>query len=306
MSYIDHIVQPKTRVMNEFLTSKQVARAIQASESSVKRWCDKGVIPTHYTAGGHRRIALPDLIKFLRTSKYDLVSPEVLGLPATTGQTVRVIDRATPQFTEALLNGEEELCRQIILDLYLAEHSISSICDLIFAKSFTTIGDRWECGNAEVYQERRGCELALRVLHELRTLIPPPPVDAPVAMGGAVEGDLYSLATTMVELVLRDIKWNAASLGTNLPFSTLAAAIEQQRPRMFWLSVSYIRNEEEFLQNYAELYDEYGLDVAFVVGGRALKEPIRQQMQYAAFCDNIRHIEAFAQTLLSASEKKAL
>ena len=290
--------------MHEFLTSKQVARAIQASESSVKRWCDKGVIPTQYTAGGHRRIALPDLIEFLRSSKYELVRPEVLGLPATTGQTSRVIDRAEEQLTEALLKGEEDLCRQIVLDLYLAEHNISSICDLVITRSFMTIGDRWECGNAEVYQERRGCELALRILHELRTLIPNPPLDAPVAFGGAVEGDLYSLATTMVELVLRDIKWNASSLGTNLPFSTLAAAIEQQRPRMFWLSVSYIRNEQEFLQNYAELYDEFGMDVAFVVGGRALKEPIRQQMQYAAFCDNIRHLESFAQTLLSASEKE--
>ena len=290
--------------MHEFLTSKQVARAIQASESSVKRWCDKGVIPTQYTAGGHRRIALPDLIEFLRSSKYELVRPEVLGLPATTGQTSRVIDRAEEQLTEALLKGEEDLCRQIVLDLYLAEHSISAICDLVIGRSFVTIGDRWECGEAEVYQERRGCELALRLLHELRTLIPNPPLVAPVAFGGAVEGDLYSLATTMVELVLRDIKWNASSLGTNLPFSTLAAAIEQQRPRMFWLSVSYIRNEQEFLQNYAELYDEFGMDVAFVVGGRALKEPIRQQMQYAAFCDNIRHLESFAQTLLNASEKE--
>jgi methanogenic corrinoid protein MtbC1 len=291
--------------MHEFLTSKQVARAIQASESSVKRWCDKGVIPTHYTAGGHRRIALPDLIAFLRTSKYDLVRPEVLGLPATTGQSQRVIDRAASQLTEALLQGKEDLCRQIVLDLYLAEHSLGSICDQVIAQSFVTIGDRWECGNAEVYQERRGCELALRLLHELRTLIPTPPLDAPLALGGTIEGDLYSLATTMVELVLRDIKWNAASLGTNLPFSTLAAAIEQQRPRLFWLSVSHIRDEREFLRDYGDLFDEFGMDVAFVVGGRALREPLRHQMQYAAFCDNIRHVESFAQTLLSVSEKES-
>ena len=109
----------------------------------------------------------------------------------------------------------------------------------------------------------------------------------------------------MVELVLRDIKWNAASLGTNLPFSTLAAAIEQQRPRLFWLSVSHIRDEREFLRDYGDLFDEFGMDVAFVVGGRALREPLRHQMQYAAFCDNIRHVESFAQTLLSVSEKES-
>ena len=54
--------------MRELLTPKQVARAINVSESSVKRWCDKGVIPTQYTAGGHRRIPLSGLMEFLRSS----------------------------------------------------------------------------------------------------------------------------------------------------------------------------------------------------------------------------------------------
>jgi len=289
--------------MNEFLTPKQVARALQVSESSVKRWCDKEIIPTQYTAGGHRRIALSELINFLRSSKYEITRPEVLGLPATTGQSIWVIERAATQITEALLQGDEAQCRQIVLDLYLAEHSISTICDLVIAKAFILIGDRWQCGDAEVYQERRGCELALRILHELHTLIPSPTAKAPLAIGGAAEGDQYSLATTMIELVLRDIKWNAISLGANLPFQTLAVAIRQHRPKMFWLSVSHIENETEFLQSYSELYNEFGHDVAFVVGGRALHENIRQEIQYAAFCDNIRHLEAFAQTLLNATEK---
>lgn len=289
--------------MNEFLTPKQVARAIQASESSVKRWCDKGIIPTQYTAGGHRRIALSELIEFLRSSKHEIVHPEALGLPTSIGQTKRAIDQTAEQLTEALLAGSEEQCRRIILDLYLAENSISSICDLVFAKAFSAIGDLWHCGEAEVYQERRGCEMTLRVLHELRSLIPAPPSDTPLAIGGAAEGDQYTMPTTMVELVLRDIKWNAVSLGANLPFETLAAAIKEQRPKLFWLSVSHIADETKFVESYAELYDEFGLDVAFVLGGRALTEPIRQQIQYAAFCDNIRHLESFAQTLLNATGK---
>lgn len=289
--------------MNEFLTPKQVARALQVSESSVKRWCDKEIIPAQYTAGGHRRIALSELVHFLKSSKHEIVRPEVLGLPVTAGQTIWVIERATTMMTEALLSGDEEQCRQIVLDLFLAEHSISTICDLVIAKAFTHIGDLWQCGDAEVYQERRGCELASRLIYELRSLIPAPAIDAPLAIGGAASGDQYRLATTMIELVLRDIKWNAISLGVNLPFETLAVAIRQHRPKMFWLSVSHIVNETEFVQSYSDLYNKFGNDVAFVVGGRALHENIRQQIKYAAFCDNIRHLEAFAQTLLKATEK---
>lgn len=291
--------------MKDLLTPKQVARAIDVSESSIKRWCDKGVIPTQYTAGGHRRIPISGLISFIREAKHELIHPEALGLPPTSGQTARMLDRARDQLTEALLAGDEARCRQIAVDLYLAEHSVSAICDEAFAAAFREIGDRWACGEAEVYQERRGCEITLRVLHELRFMLPPPPADSPLAIGGAASGDQYSLGTTMAELVLRDAKWNATSLGDDLPFGTIAAAIRQHRPRLVWLSCSHIPDESEFVKGYAELHDEFGLDVAFVLGGYGLRESIRQQIKYSAFCDNMQHLEGFAHTLKSAIEGKS-
>jgi methanogenic corrinoid protein MtbC1 len=290
--------------MRDLLTPKQVARAIDVSESSVKRWCDKGVISTQYTAGGHRRIAISGLIEFLRDRKYELTHPEALGLPPISGQTARVVDRAREQLTTALLDGDEPRCLQIAIDLYLAEHSISVICDEVFAAVFREIGDRWACGDAEVYQERRGCEISLHVLYELRSLLAPPPADAPLAIGGAAAGDQYSLGTSMAELVLRDAKWNAISLGDNLPLETISAAICEYRPKMFWLSCSHIVDESEFLAGYHELYDQFGLDVAFVVGGYALSEEIRQQMKFSAYCDNMQHLEGFAQTLHAAIQKQ--
>ncbi|MBM4003040.1 MAG: helix-turn-helix domain-containing protein [Planctomycetes bacterium] len=289
--------------MAELLTPKQVARALEVSESSVKRWCDKGVIPTQYTAGGHRRIALSAMMRFVREGGHTLVHPEALGLPVTSGQSVRVVDRARTHLIEALLAGDEARCRQIAIDLFLAEHSISVICDEVFAAAFQTIGKRWACGEAEVYQERRGCEITLRVLHEMRLLLPNPPVEAPLAIGAAASGDIYSLGTTMAELVLRDGGWNAVSLGNNLPFETLAAAIRTQRPRLFWMSCSHIADEAAFLEGYTRLHEQFGGDVAFAVGGYALTEPIRRKMTFSAFCDNMRHFEGFAQTLRNTIER---
>ena len=60
---------------------KQVASALQASESSVKRWCDQGAIASVRTVGGHRRITLDGLQRFLRDSQRALSAPEELGLP---------------------------------------------------------------------------------------------------------------------------------------------------------------------------------------------------------------------------------
>jgi len=291
--------------MRDLLTPKQLARAIDVSESSVKRWCDKGVIPTQYTAGGHRRITMAGVLEFVRNRKYELVHPEALGLPPTSGQSTRVIKRAREQLIEALVAGDEARCRQVTIDIYLAEHGISVICDELFAAAFREIGNRWSCGEAEVYQERRGCEITLRLLHELRGLFPALPGSAPLAIGCAASGDQYSLGTAMAELVLRDGKWNAISLGDNLPFETVSAAIAEHRPKLFWLSCSHIADASAFLAGYSQLYEEYGADVAFVVGGYALTDEIRQQMKFSAYCDNMQHLEGFAQTLQGAMTSKS-
>lgn len=288
--------------MKESLTPKQVARALEVSESSVKRWCDNGVIPVRYTAGGHRRIPLSGLVEFVRSSGRELVRPEVLGLPVTSGRTEWVIERAAEQFGDALIAGDEERARGLILDLYLAEHSLSAIFDLVIARAFHEIGDKWEEGEAEVYQEHRSGEIAQRILYELRTLLPTPSADASKAIGCSPEGDSALLATRMAEMILRECGWDAVSLGDNLPFATLAAAIKTHRPRLVWLSCTHLSGDVNFVRGYNELYDEFGLDVAFVVGGRALTEDVRKQMKYAAYCDTMQHLESFARSLPASGD----
>ncbi len=280
--------------MKAQVSPKQLARAIQVSESSIKRWCDQGAISTLKTAGGHRRIDMTDVMRFLREKGYALVRPEILGLPATTGRTAWVLDRAEAGFREALLVGDEDRARQILFDLYLAKHELSTILDGVVTAALHGIGDRWSCGEAEVYQERRGCEICLRLLHELRMLTPPVAVPRGLAMGGTPEGDMYLIPNAMVELVLRHTGWETIALGAGLPFATLRAAILEHRPQLFWLSVSYIRDEAEFLARWSALCAAVPVGVTLVAGGQALTETLRKQIPQASFCGSLRELEAFA------------
>lgn len=271
------------------------------SESSVKRWCDRGALGSSRTAGGHRRIPLHEFLSFIKAGRYELVRPEELGLPVTSGQTDRVLERAARQFQRALVAGDEAIARRVVLDLFLANHRCSAIGDLVIAEAFHGIGAQWDCGDLEVYQERRGCEICLRCLHDLRRALYEPADSTFTAFGGTPSGDPYLLPTTIIEVVLRECGWRAASLGNSIPLTSMAAAIRDARPQLFWLSVSHIPDEQAFLADYSQLVKSVPHDVALVVGGRALHEGLRRQMTFAAFCDDFRRLESFATTLMHST-----
>lgn len=268
------------------------------SESSLKRWVDKGLIRAEKTAGGHRRLALDAVLNYVRSEGIGLVRPELIGLPAGVGATARSEEISGNEFLQAMVTGDEMLARRIVMDLYLSGTSVSKICDGTITSVFHQVGDLWRCGDLDVYQERRACEVCLRVLHELRRAVGEGPPDGAFAIGGTVDGDPYTLATTMAELVLRDAGWRASSLGNMLPFSSLNSALMKDRPQLMWISVTVIRDPDRFTSSMNILFDTaQSVGAALVVGGQALTSEIRQGLRYTTYCDNYRHLEAFARTI---------
>ena len=287
--------------MEQLISPKLVARAIGVSESSVKRWCDRGLLQMVRTAGGHRRMKLDAVIEFIRQTGQTLVEPELLGLPSCGSSLERTLERALPILVSALAAGEERIARQLVLEMYLGGQGVQRICDEMLTKCLHQIGSMWEHSQLEIYQERRACEILLRILHEVRKLLPPLSPDAPFALGGTVSGDPYQLPTIMVELCLREAGWRAESFGTNLPLATMAAAVQQSSPRLCWLSVSYLADLEAFLRDFkefAQITREQG--TVLLIGGQALTQEVRRELDYAAYCDSFRHVVQLAESLRSS------
>lgn len=238
------------------------------------------------------------VIRFLRDSGRELVDPALLGLPVTAGKTEWTLERATDRIVRSLVDGEEAVVRQILVDLMLADHSLTAIFDDVLTPALYRVGEQWSCGDVAVYQERRGCEILMRCLHERLGSLPGISSSEPVAFGATIEGDNYTIPVTMAETVLRSIRWRATALGTNLPFDTLYKAIEESRPRMFWLSVSYICDELSFVDGVNEIFSrvhDYG--GALAIGGQAVREELRRRIQYSTFCESFRDLERFARSL---------
>jgi excisionase family DNA binding protein len=295
---------------------KQVAQALQVSESSVKRWCDRGVIRTDRTHGGHRRIPLEYLMEFLESTNRRIIDPHAIGLQdhrqlnrdALAGLELQAVQRTDDdslvsdpmlreQFERALLAGDEEQCRKVISSWYTLHGGMVSVADELLAPTFHAIGELWECGRADVYQERRGCEICIRLIHELRRLVSEPTPAAPLAMGGTSEHDHYQVANQLIEIIFREAGWRTISLGSAVPFSSMLSAIERYRPRVYWLSVSYIADEENFLKQFQDFATAIPTGTMLVVGGRCLTESLRRRMQFAAYCDSLRQLSMLARSL---------
>jgi methanogenic corrinoid protein MtbC1 len=200
--------------------------------------------------------------------------------------------------SEALAAGDSEALRTICLNLYLAGWQAFEICDRVVAPAFHAMGEQWYDGSLEIFQERRACEICLSVLRELQELIPPWRLNVPHAIGGTLDSDPYQLPTRMVSLTLRDAGLRAESYGTSLPASTLSAAVESVRPRVFWLSVSSIGDRQSFLEAVRMLYETcLGSRAALVVGGRALVPDIRREMNYTTYCESLSDLVAFVATV---------
>lgn len=284
--------------MSAFLSPKQLALASGISESTVKRWCDRGLLPYVRTPGGHRRIALGEALRVLRDQNTPLVQPELLGLPALSSKTVRTLQQAADELTAALQDADADRCRILLLELRRLGFSVAEIGDAVVAPAFERIGQAWECGKLEIYRERAACGLFSDVLTELDRLLPEPRPEQPLAVGGSLSHDHYRLASQLVRLVFLEKGWRALHLGGHLPAETLVRAIHDLKPAVFWLSVSFVATPEDLIAACRALFEAAKQEGSLlVIGGRGIEESLRRRLPYSAYCQDLMHLNMLLDTL---------
>jgi len=69
----EKLLTPRTdRNVEKYLTTATVANLLQVTPPTVANWVDRGQLAAARTAGGHRRIAIPDLVDFCRRQKFSV------------------------------------------------------------------------------------------------------------------------------------------------------------------------------------------------------------------------------------------
>lgn len=282
----------------QYLSTRDAAEALGVSISTVKRWVDDGVLPAHKTLGGHRKLLRAEVLALVRQGVLAQGDPAFLGL-AMRGDQLPDLEVAASALRDALLCGEGTEVSAIVRRVYNTGVAIEQLADQVIAPAMASVGHQWESSTIDVWHEHRGTQLCAAALFDLKDdLEARAERNRPVAVGGSPEGDPYLLAPLLAQLVLLDAGWEAVSLGPNTPLPSLTRAMHALRPRLLWLSVSYLEDGERFKKEFRDLYqaaEQAGVAVA--LGGQALSERLRASIPYTTHGDRLTHLAAFARTL---------
>jgi len=208
---------------------------VGVSESTLKRWADGGRLRFTKTAGGHRRISVPEAVRFARRSRLPIVDPELLGLPGVSAQTTRItapgqgVTGADPPRSSADTAA-------VLAELLRCDQPV--IFDTVVGPALNGFGELWRHDAAGIYLEHRAFDICVQAVNALRGLIPAPADDAPVAVGGSPAGDVFLMSSLMTAAVLADAGYRAVNLGAQLPLDTLRAAAQHYGAAVVWLACS--------------------------------------------------------------------
>jgi excisionase family DNA binding protein len=296
--------------MKTLLSPRELAAAIGASESSLKRWTDDGLIVATRTAGGHRRISLAEAIRFIRETAQPVVRPEILGLgdiemmPKVALEAP--VDRATALY-DAVTSGEVSKGRGLIVSMFLGGESVAAICDGPVKQAMQRVGELWKHDASGIYIEHRATDIVIHALNTLRMLLASPDGAAPVAIGGAPAADPYLIPSLTCATCLASVGFREINLGADTPIEAMARAAEHFEAKLVWLAISATATTPPDLGQQLDALARRleGRNVPIVVGGRALPRDVtagqRENVHVAA---SMTELVGWARALLEPASAK--
>ena len=284
--------------MKTVLSPKELARAIGVSESSLKRWVDEGALTATRTSGGHRRIPRNAALAFAREHGYPVLRPDLLGLDEVAPPGAGAGPAAT--LHAALLEGRSAEARRLLVGRFVEGESVASLIDGEMAPAMRAIGELWQHHDAGIFIEHRAVDICTQVLDRLRDLLPQPPADAPLAVGGAPEDDPYTLPSLMAATVLAAEGWRTMNLGAHAPARVVAGAAADHDARLVWLALSVMGGHRGVARETRTLSDAMSAarsEGAVVVGGPACRESGTRPPEPARFAESLPELAGLARGL---------
>lgn len=282
------------------LTTKEVARLLQVSEATVKRWADDGVLQSSKTAGGHRRFSTRSIASLRR--ERGIGTTPALPPPAKKDRATSLSSSA--RFTELLLQGQEKDAAALLIHAYMEGQSLVELFDKTITDAMHEVGELWFRGEITIADEHLATRAVLSALQGLRGVVIPAGPKGMKAICCGIDGDLHELPVHLAEIILETEGWDTRNLGPNTPLFTLREMITQQRPQLVCISARNIVDLDRATSEYVQLRKVTGrLGAAVVLGGEGFRDPaIRLRFPSDLYAENFAGLAEFVKPLGSTHE----
>jgi MerR family transcriptional regulator, light-induced transcriptional regulator len=314
----------KNHTAGKKLTSKEAARLLGASEASVKRWADGGLLASEKTAGGHRRFRPEDVARFRRAQSRgattaaphqtrDGANPSAAS--STETHDAESVERASESdaqvadaLFDALAHGQAEETTGLLVKSYLDRRPLASIFDQLLATAMRRIGDLWHQGDLTVAQEHLATRAALQALQTLDKVVAEPVPNDLLAVCCSTEDDFHELPVQCTELILKHEGWEVLNLGPNTPFYALTEMVARLRPALVCVASTILVDLDRAVREFKELRAQTErAGAAIVLGGAGFADAnVRRRLPAELHADTFRQLLDFAHTLAATKQHPTL
>lgn len=258
------------------LSSRQTALLLDTHESSVKRWCNAGDLACMTTDGGHRRIALDEVVRFARLGGMgrdllvisDNAESVVRGVLAL--RRGRVLEGLRGQVCEWLLDAEAQRVSAVFRLAATFGVPLSLMYDRLVTEVLQSVGDSWAQGAFAVGEEHRVSESLLDVLYGIQaTLETRVPTKGPSVILGTMQGEEHVTGAMMIRTLLTEAGHAVCYLGRDVPSEDFLLFQQKHGAPLVCLSATISRSPESVIEAVNRVMDLHGTSVPFriAVGG---------------------------------------
>jgi len=280
------------------LTTQEVARLLNVSEATVKRWADHGVIQSEKTVGGHRRFGLAEIARFQRERG---VAPTHQVPPRAASKAAFRAEVSPALLFRHLTEGDEEETAAMLISAYLHGQSLVSLFDRAITTAMHRVGDLWYRGELTIADEHLATQTAIASIQKLRSVIHVSPPNETRALICGIEGDLHELPIHLLHSLLEADGWDVINLGPNTPFFTLVDALAKHRPELLCISAKLILDPDRLVRDYAQVRKTANkLHGAIALGGEGFaKRLLRERFPSEFYAENFEQLLGFARSLIA-------
>lgn len=244
------------------LSTNEVAKLLNVTETTIKRWADSGKLSCQKTLGGHRKYSFQDIKDF--ATKYNI---EIIGtLPAN----LEKVDNKELEFLlysknykklgeiifERALNGSLEDVYEMLYYFTKNQVDFYSLCDRIIFSCFVKVGELWEKGSIDIDKEHIISEKIRSAVIRLVPFLPHSKANNIKVLIASTEDQIHDMASLFLSFALSIEGCETIFLGARTPFNALIKAIDEHNPNFICISAKVKpENDQYYISKLIELKD---------------------------------------------------